>query len=199
MYQELVLESAERVFAEHGYHASKMQQVAAEAGISLGTLYGAFPSKRDVFEALHEFRGRQFLARIEPAVTADRPAREALALAVRAFVDFLTEHRDYFRVDLREGRSWAIGDVEQSRAFQVGISRWTDLLERGIREGVFFDEEPELLATTVFGTMQLLLAALLARGEAPDPEALTARILRHLERSLCPAELLVPGELRRGA
>jgi len=196
MYRELVLECAERVFARGGYHNSKMQEVAAEAGISLGTLYSTFPSKRDVFDALHEFRGRQFLARVEPCVLAPGPAREALARAVEAFVGFLTEHPDYFRVDLREGRSWAIGDVEASPAFQAGIRDWTALMERGIAEGVFHDEEPDLLATMVFGLMQVLLAALLARGEEHDPAVLSSRVLTLLERALCPPEVLAGKDAR---
>lgn len=196
MYRELVLECAERVFAQSGYHDSKMQEVAAEAGISLGTLYATFPSKRDVFDALHEFRGRQFLERVEPCVLAPGPAREALARAVEAFVGFLTEHPDYFRVDLREGRSWAIGDVEASPAFQAGIRDWTALMERGIAEGVFHDEEPALMATLAFGLMQVLLAALLARDEASDPAVLSARVLTQLERALCPPEVLAKVDAR---
>ena len=49
MYRAVVLDAAERVFGQGGYHASKMQDVAREAGISLNTLYGAFASKRAVF------------------------------------------------------------------------------------------------------------------------------------------------------
>ena len=45
MYRELVFESAEHVIAARGLEATTMQEIAAEAGISLRTLYAAFPSK----------------------------------------------------------------------------------------------------------------------------------------------------------
>src|SRR5262245_32042088 len=61
MYRDLLLDAAERVFGARGYHASRMEEVAAEAGVSLSTVYATFPSKRELFEALHETRGRQFL------------------------------------------------------------------------------------------------------------------------------------------
>lgn len=185
MYRDLVLHSAERVFGARGYHASKVEQVAAEAGVSLSTVYAVFASKRELFEALHETRGRQFLASLEPALRSDEPARVCLRRAVEAFVGYLVAHRDYLRVDLREGRSWAIGDVEASRTYQAGIELWTRLVRRGIREGVFWDEDPRLMATTAFAIMQVQLACLLEGDEAPPPGEISERIARQLERALC--------------
>ena len=190
MYRDLVLESAERVFADRGYHASKMQDVAAGAGISLGTLYTVFPGKDDIFEALHETRGEAFLARIEPALHEAADPRVVLWHSVRGFTEFLLEHPDYFRVDLREGRSWAVGDVESSAAFQKGIAQWTDLIARGIKDGVFRDEDPAMMATTVFGLMQVQLAALLGNGAPTDPATIARRLAESVERQVCRLEIL---------
>ena len=194
MYRALVLDCAERVFARRGYHTARMQEVAAEAGISLNTLYAAFPGKREIFEALHETRGAEFLAQVTVALDAPVGARESLRLGVAAFVDYLVRHPDYFRVDLREGRSWAIGDVEASPAFQAGIKNWTALMRRGIEEGVFHPDDPDVMAATTFGVMQIQLAAWLAKSSAPDPSAIAERIAAQLERALClPEVLTMPG------
>jgi AcrR family transcriptional regulator len=190
MYRDVVLQCAERVFAARGYHTAKMQEVAAAAGISLSTLYAAFPSKREVFEALHETRGAEFLAQVDAALAGPGDARASLGRGVHAFVDYLVRHQDYFRVDLREGRSWAIGDVEASPAFQSGIDHWTQLMKRGIAEGIFTDEDPDVMAVTAFGVMQIQLAAWLAKPGAPDVAAIAERISGYLERALCtPAAL----------
>jgi len=185
MYRGLILECAERVFARSGYHDARIQDIAAEAGISLTTLYAAFPGKREIFDALHEHRGGQFLDQVEAALAEPLPAVESLRQGVRAFVDFLIEHVDYLRVDLKEGRSWAIGDVEASPSFQAGIRLWTGLMRRGIDEGTFYDDDPELMATTAFGVMQLQIAALLARDGDAHPEVLAERIGVQLERAFC--------------
>jgi AcrR family transcriptional regulator len=184
MYRDLVQDAAERVFGARGYHASRMEEVASEAGVSLSTVYAAFPSKRELFEALHETRGRQFLAQLEPALLSSEPPLVCLRRAVEAFVAYLVTHRDYLRVDLREGRSWAIGDVQASRAFQAGIELWTRLVERGIAEGVFYPEDPRLMATTAFAIMQVQLACLLEAGEPPQIARISERITRQLERAL---------------
>jgi AcrR family transcriptional regulator len=188
MYRDLVLECAERVFAREGFHTAKMQDIAAEAGISLNTLYAVFPGKREIFQEVHESRGRAFFARVEAALAPAPPAREAIARGVRAFVEFLLDHADYFRMDLREGRSWAVGDVEASPAFQAGIRLWTELMRRGIAEGVFYDEDPGLMATTAFGLMQMQLAYLLAHDGEPDRGRIADRITLQLERAFCQPE-----------
>lgn len=185
MYRALILRCAERVFAERGYHAAKMREVAARAGISLNTLYATFPSKREVFEALHEMRGAEFLAEVDAALAAPGGAREALRRGVQAFVDYLVRHEDYLRVDLREGRSWAIGDVEASPSFQAGIRHWKELMKRGIAEGVFHDDDPDVMAVTAFGLMQIQLAAWLAKSGAHDAKRITQRVWRQIQRALC--------------
>jgi len=43
-----ILEAAARVFARKGYHAATTKEIAAEAGVSEGTIYNYFQSKEDL-------------------------------------------------------------------------------------------------------------------------------------------------------
>lgn len=47
-----LLDAALEVFAEKGFAAARMEDIAAQAGAAKGTLYLYFPSKEAVFEAL---------------------------------------------------------------------------------------------------------------------------------------------------
>ena len=47
-----ILDAALMVFAEKGYAAARMEDIAARAGVTKGTIYLYFPSKEDVFKAL---------------------------------------------------------------------------------------------------------------------------------------------------
>src|SRR5689334_4936808 len=64
MYRAHIVETAERVFSEKGFESTKMQDVAAAAAISLATLYGAFPSKAELYQAIVATRGDELLARV---------------------------------------------------------------------------------------------------------------------------------------
>lgn len=71
-----ILEAAQRLFEREGYAATSMAEVAAEAGVSLKTVYLAFQSKRGVLLALWHLllRGDE-----EPVPVGDRAwYREAL-------------------------------------------------------------------------------------------------------------------------
>ncbi len=50
--RERILEAAERAFVRHGFHATTMQHVADELGMSAGNLYRYFPSKEAIVEGL---------------------------------------------------------------------------------------------------------------------------------------------------
>ena len=65
-----ILDAAQRLFEEHGYAATTMEQVAAEAGVALKTVYVAFATKSGLLRALWDLRlkGDQ-----DEAAVADRP------------------------------------------------------------------------------------------------------------------------------
>ena len=50
--RDRILTAAEQVFAEQGFHATTMQQVAEAAGMSAGNLYRTFSSKEDIVRGL---------------------------------------------------------------------------------------------------------------------------------------------------
>ena len=50
--RQAILEAALHMFAEHGFEAARLDDVAARAGVAKGTLYLYFASKEALFEAL---------------------------------------------------------------------------------------------------------------------------------------------------
>jgi AcrR family transcriptional regulator len=57
--REQILEAAERCFRQHGFHATSMAQIAAEAKMSAGLIYRYFVSKDSIIEAIVERDVRQ--------------------------------------------------------------------------------------------------------------------------------------------
>ncbi len=56
-----ILDAAEKLMLEHGYDALNTNAIAANAGISIGSLYHFFPNKLAILEALIERYYQQFL------------------------------------------------------------------------------------------------------------------------------------------
>jgi AcrR family transcriptional regulator len=67
--RERIFEAAERAFVRQGFHATTMQHIAAEAGMSPGNLYRYFRSKEAIVESLcardQEERGEVFAKLVE--------------------------------------------------------------------------------------------------------------------------------------
>jgi AcrR family transcriptional regulator len=65
-----ILEAAQRLFERRGYPATTMEQVAAEAGVALKTVYVAFATKSGLLRALWDLRLK---GDHEDAAVAERP------------------------------------------------------------------------------------------------------------------------------
>jgi TetR/AcrR family transcriptional regulator, mexJK operon transcriptional repressor len=60
--REAILATAAHLFAERGYEATTADEIAAAAGVSVGTFYGYFRNKRQVFLTLFNASFESFLA-----------------------------------------------------------------------------------------------------------------------------------------
>jgi TetR/AcrR family fatty acid metabolism transcriptional regulator len=79
----LILQAAEEVLAEKGYHDTSMDEIAARVGVAKGTLYQHFPSKEDLVFALFERELETSLQTIKQIVATALPARARLERILR--------------------------------------------------------------------------------------------------------------------
>lgn len=190
MYHELIFDCAERLFAEEGFAESTMQDLAAEAGISLKTLYAAFPGKDEIYREIVVTRGRGLVEVVATAATGEGTALERLREGLRRIIAYLIEHKAFFRILLQEGRAWGLDPRGEGArdAWRAGHDSVRNVLEDGISSGEFLEGDPDLLAATVNAVLQVQLAALLDRSKDPDPEEISDKILVTLRRMLCGAD-----------
>jgi AcrR family transcriptional regulator len=186
MYRDLIFECAERVFGEQGFEGATMKDIAAEAGISLKTLYATFPGKLEIYREVRRARARQFLQHVASALEGEGSTWDRIARGMRAYVDVIVAHRDFLRIQLREGQSWGLGPSGEDRnEWRAGVKMQAELVRAGIKEGIFYDGDPELIAATGIAVMQVQLAGLLERSPQADAQTIADEILRQLERLLC--------------
>ncbi|MGB0061986.1 TetR/AcrR family transcriptional regulator, partial [Candidatus Binatus sp.] len=74
-----ILAAARRLFDRKGYDATSMENVAARAGLAVGTLYNYFPSKEELLFAISR-ADTEPLLRIGEAILADPPDDPAEAI-----------------------------------------------------------------------------------------------------------------------
>lgn len=194
LYREAILDAAERVFGDDGYEATKVQRIAAEAGVSLTTLYSVFESKWEIYRAVHRRRLAEVMGLVQEVVRNDMPVLEQLIAGTRTQLRFFMERRDFTRMQLKEVTAWSTVELlrspEQIEALGAGLALFADLFRRGIEEGVFVDEDPELMARMAIATQQVRLALWMNRGAEEPMDQVADAAIRHLLRSYCRPEHL---------
>ena len=93
--RELLISVAVKVFARKGFHASKMQDIADEAGIGKGTIYEYFKTKDELFLAVYDKWMDDYEAAMNKAVEShSNPVTTADAIIDTA-IEFYEAHAEH--------------------------------------------------------------------------------------------------------
>jgi AcrR family transcriptional regulator len=165
-----VTDVAFRVFAERGYDATSMDDVARAAGITKASIYHHVPSKEALLaRGLDRALAALFAVLDEPAAREGR-AGDRLAAIVRRVAEVTMSMRAevsvLFRV--RGNSSTELAAMERRRAFDAVV---TQLVEQAQRDGaVRNDVEPALLVRLIFGMSNSLIEWYRPAGRTPAAE-----------------------------
>jgi AcrR family transcriptional regulator len=93
-----LLEAAESVFADLGYHEASIVKITERAGVALGTFYLYFDSKQTIFEALVIDLNRRVRHSMSEAMAEAKDRIEAERLGFEGFFRFTAAHPALYRV-----------------------------------------------------------------------------------------------------
>lgn len=180
-----ILHSALRAFRARGYHATTLEDIAAQLGMRSAALYHYFPDKEAILYACH----REGLAEVERVLADARArhatARERLAQAIREHVRVMT--------DTLEGSALALEMSALSPRHRAEVIAQRDRYERGLRdivaEGVGSAEfralDPKLAVFAILGAINWIARWYRPDGGMQAPE-LGTQFADHLIHGLTP-------------
>lgn len=93
-----LLEAAERVFADLGYHDASIVKITEAAGVAQGTFYRYFSGKQEIFDVLIEDLNRRVRHAMAEGSAGGRTRLEVERLGFAAFFRFTAEHPALYRV-----------------------------------------------------------------------------------------------------
>ena len=192
--QEL-LEAALRVFATHGYRTTRLEQVAAAAGVTKGAVYHYFSNKEELLlRALEQYQERSFGC-LEEALRHERgPSSARIRLVFRrAFGGDDPVRRDVLR--LLQGVAYEVPDAYRRWIAKGPMKGWrlvASLIEEGKASGEFrADVDSDVAARVVLtGVMVQIIWQRHAdeiRGLAVDQDRLIDSAVDLLLAGLRPA------------
>lgn len=99
--REQLLEIGREVFADKGYEAASIEEIAQRANVSKPVVYEHFGGKEGLYAVVVDREVRSLLDRVTNALDADRP-RIKLEQAALAFLTYVQEEPGGFRILLRD-------------------------------------------------------------------------------------------------
>ncbi len=190
--RERILEAAVRVFAKHGFHGTRVSEIAKAAGVADGTIYLYFKSKDELLVSLFEDRVERLLAFLETELPRAKSAPDKLRRVIEIQLGLLDGERDLAEVVtviLRQSTKL----MKEYAAPK--FTAYLDTIGRVVAEGqaageLRTDVSPHLAARAIFGALDGIamtwalgkadrgglarasgqLAAIVLRGLAPGPD-----------------------------
>jgi TetR/AcrR family transcriptional regulator, fatty acid metabolism regulator protein len=166
--RELV-DAAVRVFARNGFHASRVGDIAEEAGVAHGLLYHYSRSKDEVLETIFRETWSALVLETERIEESGDVLREQLLRFARLYLGSWLLTPELIRVLVREvARSPEVGDrVDEIRELFRALQRMIEAAEeRGeVRVGC----NSEIAAWAVYGALEEILTGWVL-GQLPSEE-----------------------------
>ena len=149
-----LLDAAVKVMGQKGFHQMSMQDLAAEANVSVGLIYKYFGGKEDLLLAtIVRIQGafRDQLAPVMAAAGDDVVAQ--LAAGIRRYVEIVDENLDAVVLTYRESRTLDAAGRAQIKELEIATAApLRSVIEAGIADGVFHADDVDL---AVFDIMLL--------------------------------------------
>lgn len=180
--REHILGAARRAFLRHGFHATSMNDLFAEARVSSGAVYRYFPGKEDIVLAIAEDNMRE-VAELIRTVTEERPD-ESIGTVLAAAVELINAKNQDSGLAGIGVQAWseALSNPRIGVAFgRMLLTLRTELAEVVTRHqgpaGLPAAASPDSLAAVMIGVLVghlLQLAVLGPEAVAETPAALVA-------------------------
>jgi AcrR family transcriptional regulator len=148
--QSEIIEAARKVFAEKGYIAATVDEIAALAALAKGTIYVYFNSKEQIYNAVLENDLDALRTLTLEKIAAAETAREKIAAYVNARFKYCEERRDFFRIMYIEPSGSPVLSKAKAREWlREPVRQLTAAIENAIAKKQINAWPAETLAWTV--------------------------------------------------
>jgi AcrR family transcriptional regulator len=187
LYQDLVLNAAEREFARVGFADAKMAAIAKAADVSLATVYKTFPGKTEIWNDLHAERMTALLALFEERTSTSDSPLDRLVDGMAAVAEFLMAHEAYLELSLGASSGWLTAGGShgvQGTVWGSGLDMIASGVEAARAAGEIADLRPRIAAGLVVSALQVWLADWVDSGRDREPGAVLDDLVSHLRAML---------------
>ncbi len=156
-----IVDAAIDIFSKRGYGEANIREIAAKAGISIGSVYLYFKNKEDLYKGILRDKRREMADMTTSVVEKAQSATEALSAFLKLYLDNALKHREFIILHVRDlGFSF---DINEKRQFFLNQRKVIEkILEKGISSGEFRKCNARDTAKLIIGSLRgIVLSAAL--------------------------------------
>jgi TetR/AcrR family fatty acid metabolism transcriptional regulator len=168
--EEKIFYSALKSFAQHGFHRARVEEIARNAGISIGSIYVYYEDKKDILYKIFDkmwtelYKNLLFIYNRDDLKTVEK-----FDAMFDSIFDTFSKEPDLAVLVTNEQRKLY---ADQSKKFTPYYEKFLDLakkiIKEGIDEGIFYDNiNWEIMRHFVIGSFRELLATWASREPRP--------------------------------
>jgi AcrR family transcriptional regulator len=175
-HRQGILEVAEMVFAQKGYHSATIEQIAHEAEFATGTIYNFFSSKEDLYSQVIYGIIQDFMDKFEKEVLSKDDPRDAIAALIVLRLGHFKKHQGFLRASFEVTPGSRISPElaippNCTQMYEKYIQQVTDIFRRGVESGIFDKLDPLYLTLSLQGVINAFAAYWAHRGLNEPGEA----------------------------
>lgn len=164
-----LLDAAEAVFAELGYHDASIVKITERAGVAHGTFYLYFESKKQIFDELVADLNRRVRRAMSEGATRGRSRLEAEGLGFQEFFRFTAEHPALYRI-IRQAE-FASPEALHGHYDRIAAG-YAEGLRRAMAAGEIVEADPEVAAWILMGIGEMVGLRWILWRDGPDPDSM---------------------------
>ena len=181
--RQRLLEAAEQVFGDLGYHDASIVKITEAAGVGQGTFYLYFSSKQEVFDELVRDLNRRIRRAMSESASRGETRLERELLGFRGYFDFAVRHPGLYKI------------IRQAAFVSPDIYRWhydrvSDRYVESLRDAVdrheFGPIDPEVTAWALMAVGEMIGMRWIVWGNGSVPDAVADELGRIIRAVLEP-------------
>lgn len=179
-----ILEAAVQVFAQKGYHETRVDDIVAESKTSKGSVYFYFPSKQDIFLGLIDTFSGLLESRLNEAIQKEAHGVQQMDMALHICLKLFSQYRTLAKIALVQAVGLGVVFEERRRDLNQRFARIIQTrLDQAVSDGSISPIQTELAARIWVGALNEIVVHWIYTGE-PDLESAIPEIKAFLLRSI---------------
>jgi AcrR family transcriptional regulator len=181
-----ILDAAQEVFSQNGYHMATMDMIAEKAGVAKGTLYYNFPSKVSLFTEVIKEGFRYIGQRLNDIAYSEYSPDRQVLNCIDFFIDYCVENSSFVNILFFE----LTGSIDKEiRDVADGLIReLADIVANVMKEGMIYSVirsmDADIASYALLGAMQGVMGRYVRGKEKPDVKKIKDNVGKLLAKGL---------------